>query len=259
MAPLMDRDNGPEGGYEDTPSYEALKKAGVLTTKFRRTSIEDIFTGVDRRANSSSGANWNAKFKSCWCLPGIGCLIYNATHIETFVPAGHVGFLMDEQNNYLFMQPGMHNISSIYMRETMKPQALRGHISHGNRTIVIVDQGYLGLAVDNGQPVLLPPGIHVWTSESLHYKEAVALDNHIVKLGPMTLVTVDEGYAAVTQDNGKQRVLPGGHTHLLRHKNHKVALLGGLRSTLLRGLVERRHRENLVCVTAPVHPTLVAV
>jgi len=37
----------------------------------------------------------------------------------------------------------------------------------------------------------------------------------------MTLVTVDEGYAAVTQDNGKQCVLPGGHTHLLRHKNHK--------------------------------------
>ena len=37
------------------------------------------------------------------------------------------------------------------------PMPLRGHIQHGNRTIVIVEQGYLGLAMDNGQPVLLPP------------------------------------------------------------------------------------------------------
>jgi len=32
-------------------------------------------------------------------------------------------------------------------------------------------------------------------------------------------LTVDEGYAAVTQNNGKQHILPGGHTHLLDHKN----------------------------------------
>merc|ERR1719443_1376489 len=107
--------------------------------------------------------------KSCWFIPGIGCCIYNTTHIETFVPAGHVGFLMNEKNEYLFMQPGMHNIKTCFTRQTRSPKKLRGHIEHGNRTIVIVDQGY----------------------------------------------------AAVTQDNGKQVVLPGGHTHLLTHKNHK--------------------------------------
>merc|ERR1719473_2153566 len=95
----------------------------------------------------------------------------------------------------------MHNIQSVFMKQTGQPRPLRGHLVHGNRTIVIVEQGFLGFAQDNGQPVLL--------------------DDHIVDLGPMTLVTVDEGYAAVTQDNGKQCVLPGGHTHLLRHKNHK--------------------------------------
>merc|ERR1719379_1382443 len=114
----------------------------------------------------------------------------------------------------------MHNIPTCFM--VMKGvQPLRGHVTHGNRTIVIVEQGYLGYAQDNGQPVLLPPGIHVWTSESLFFVRPVALDDHIVNLGPMTLVTVNEGYSAVTQDNGKQCVLPGGHTHLLRHKNHK--------------------------------------
>ena len=35
------------------------------------------------------------------------------------------------------------------------------------------------------------------------------------------LVTVDEGYAAVTQNNGRQLVLDGGDCHFLNHKNWK--------------------------------------
>jgi len=206
--------------YEDTPAYEVLKKAGVLETKYRRETIDDIFTGTDIKANSTRGNDIWQRAKSCYCVPGLGCCVYHATHIETFVPAGHVGKIMNDRNEYLFMQPGMHNISTCLMK-MQGVQPLRGHVTHGNRTIVIVEQGYLGYAQDNGQPVLLPPGVHVWTSESLFFVKPVPLDDHIVDLGPMTLVTVDEGYAAVTQDNGKQCVLPGGHTHLLRHKNHK--------------------------------------
>jgi hypothetical protein len=41
----------------------------------------------------------------------------------------------------------------------------------------------------------------------------------VVELGPYTILTVDEGYAAVTQNNGKQMVLPGGASHFLNHKN----------------------------------------
>ena len=147
--------------------------------------------------------------------------IYHCTHVELFVPAGHVGLLMNSKNEYLFAQPGMHNISSVFLRTTSPPRPLRGLVQHGNRTIVIIEQGYIGYAMDNGQPVLLPPGIHVWTSESLYFMNQVPLNDHMVELGPYTLVTVDEGYAAVTQDNGKQRVLKGGNTHLLTHKNWK--------------------------------------
>ena len=35
------------------------------------------------------------------------------------------------------------------------------------------------------------------------------------------MLTVDEGYAAVTQNNGKQCVLSGGHSHFLNHVNWK--------------------------------------
>jgi hypothetical protein len=129
--------------------------------------------------------------------------------------------MMDEENRYLFAQPGMHNIRSCFTKEASAPKALRTHIQHGNRTIVVVEQGYIGYAMDNGHPVLLPPGIHVWTSESLYFEKSVPLDDHVIYLGPYTILTVDEGYTAVTQNNGKQMVLPGGQTHFLNHKNWK--------------------------------------
>jgi len=217
-----------DSNYEDTPAYAALQKAGLLCTEFRRNSIDDIFTGDDLRANSTKQRDMWKRFKcGYYFLPGIGPLIYRATHLELFVEASHVGLLMNEKNEYLFAQPGMHNISSMFIKSVGRPVPLTGdgvrgvHIQHGNRTICIVEQGFIGYAVDNGQPVLLPPGIHVWTSESRKFIRSVALNDHKIDLGPYTLVTVDEGYAAITQNNGKQCVLPGGHTHLLVHKNWK--------------------------------------
>lgn len=212
--------------YEDTPAYASLQKAGLLCTEFRRMSIDDIFTGDDLRANSSKKNNVWKRLKYGYYF-GVGVPLYKLTHLELFVEASHVGLLMDEKNNYLFAQPGMHNINSMFIKTVGNPKPLTGdgvsgvHIRHGNRTICIVEQGFIGYAIDNGQPVLLPPGIHVWTSESRKFIRQVALNDHMIELGPYTLVTVDEGYAAITQNNGKQCVLPGGHTHLLSHKNWK--------------------------------------
>ena len=171
------------------------------------------------RSSDKSNNLWQRLKWGYCCVVGIP--LYHASHIEMFIPAGHVGLLMNEKNQYLFAQPGMHNIRSLFLKVTSPPMPLRGLAQHGNRTIVIIEQGYIGYAMDNGQPVLLPPGIHVWTSESLFFQKQVPLNDHLVALGPYTLCTVDEGYAAVTQDNGKQRVLKGGFTHLLSHKNWK--------------------------------------
>jgi len=201
---------------------QVMRTNGLLTSKYRRQSVEDIFTGTDLKANTDAIANIRSRFlHGYYCCPLLGCMIYGATHTEMFVPAGHVGLMMDEQSNYLFAQPGMHNIASCFTKQTHEPMALRTHIQHGNRTIVVVEQGYIGYAMDNGHPILLPPGIHVWTSESLYFEKSVALDDHVIYLGPYTILTVDEGYAAVTQNNGKQMVLPGGRTHFLNHKNWK--------------------------------------
>ncbi len=205
---------------EDTPAYFALEKAGVLSTQYRRDSTAEIFTGEDIKANSDSYNNWKVWLSYNW-LPVIGCIAHNFIVSEFFVEAGHVGLLMDSNSRYLFAEPGMHNISDPFMQIVGDSVPLIGHIEHGDRTIVIVEQGFIGYASDNGQPVLLPPGIHVWMSNSLRFVKSHPLDDHCIKFGPYTLLTVDEGYAAVTQNNGKQVILPGGHTHFLSHKNWK--------------------------------------
>merc|ERR1719296_61401 len=206
---------------EDTPAYRTLLNANLLTTKYRKNCFDDIFVGTDLKANSSKSNDLMQKCKfGYFCCPVIGCALYAATHAEFFVPAGHVGLLLNEKQEYLFAQPGMHNISSCYVSHSNTERLPNNdQLQHGNRVILVVEQGFIGLAFDNGQPVLFPPGIHVWTSETLRYKEAIPLDQNVAKLGPYTLLTVDEGYAAVTQNNGKQQILMGGHTWLLDHKN----------------------------------------
>merc|ERR1719198_1000163 len=94
-------------------------------------------------------------------------------------------------------------------------------VQNGDQWIVVVPQGFIGLAEDMGQPVLLPPGMHQWSSATMHYDRCVDLTEPVIPLGPYTLLTVDKGYEAVTQNNGKQEVLAGGEVHLLTHRNHK--------------------------------------
>ena len=38
-------------------------------------------------------------------------------------------------------------------------------------------QGYIGLAEDMGQPVLLPPGMHQWNSSTLSFKSNGAVSS----------------------------------------------------------------------------------
>jgi len=102
-------------------------------------------------------------------------------------------------------------------------------IEHGNRTIVTVPQGFVGLAFDRGQPILLSPGLHQWKSDTLKLNEIIDLSADVIRIGPFTLLTVDEGYAAITQDNGKQRILAGGATHMLTHRNWKFEKLISLK------------------------------
>jgi len=84
---------------------------------------------------------------------------------------------------------------------------------------VTVDQGSIGYCTERGQPVLLPPGMHQWKSSTLKFERLIDLNQPVIQVGPWTLLTIDQGYMAVTQDNGKQVILPGGSVYLLTHRN----------------------------------------
>lgn len=121
---------------------------------------------------------------------------------------------------YTFYGEGVHVVASPFV--SLREENVRlteGAITHGTRALVTVSQGFVGLAHDRGQPVLLPPGMHQWNSDTMEFERLIDLSTSVIRMGPYTLVTVDEGYAAVTQDNGQQKILDGGKAHMLTHRN----------------------------------------
>jgi hypothetical protein len=198
---------------ENSPAYRALNAAKLLTSKFRiKNSLEiELY-----QANSSLGSNYLKRF---FC--GIACLPYECTAASNFqVDDGNIMPAM-QSSEYVFYGPGIHRVIDPFTSRTRQVSLKDDLIVWGNRTIVTVPQGFIGLCEDRGQPVLLPPGMHQWKSDTLKFVQKVDLAKHVIELGPWTLVTVDEGYAAVSQDNGRQVVLEGGKTHMLTHRQWK--------------------------------------
>lgn len=189
---------------EHSAAYRAVEP--LLTTKYRIDDAENIRAIAP---NSSRLAN----LFCCFCRP---------CGVRTFdVPRGKVRLCEDGSGNYEIYGPGVHKVNNLFMRVWDDVSVTDETILHGDRTIVTIKQGNIGFCEDMGQPVLLPPGLHEWQSQTLKFQRSVDLNNTIIRLGPYTVLTVDEGYCAVTQNNGQQAILQGGATHLLDHRNWK--------------------------------------
>merc|ERR1711939_299042 len=197
-------------GFEESPAYNVL--SGMLEVKHR---VNDITQLNLIEANSGRFFNWaveNFTWPCCTC-----CFVRSFE-----VPNGHIRLAEDGEGNFMIFGPGVHFVRNMFM--VLEPDSIpltRELITWGDRTIVTVKQGHIGYAEDVGQPVLLPPGLHEWRSSTLKFHHHVDLNNTFIKLGPLTIIPVDEGYSAITQNNGIQMVLPGGNTHLLNHRNWK--------------------------------------
>jgi len=203
---------------EQSPAYRALKDQGLLETSYRVDSPEEI-EGI--RPNSSMWSNTCKR--ACLCSMGIIPGIVDSYTTRQFsVSDGNLRCGRDRSGTFFFFLPGVHRVVDPFTSVDSKDTPLTDNtIINGNRSIVTIGQGYIGLCHDRGQPVLLPPGMHQWKSDTLKFEKAIDLAQHVIYLGPYTLLTVDEGYAAITQDNGKQRMLEGGKMHMLTHRNWK--------------------------------------
>ena len=127
---------------EDTPSYAILNHYGLLTTKYRTGDFDDLFEAKDLRANSSLSKNLMRRcLFGYYCIPCIGCCMYNIFNTEVTVPAGHVAMFTNNDNDYIFAQPGVHNISGLFTKMTGRAVSVnKEEIIHGNRVIVTIPQ-----------------------------------------------------------------------------------------------------------------------
>lgn len=196
---------------EDSPSYEVLRQHDLLTDKYRiarETDLELVPQNSTRLANALSVV-------FCCPMAFVGAL-------QTFqVPNGNLRQAYDGRQNYSFYGPGVHRVADPFYSFGQVVNYANTTIVHGDRTIVTVPQGFVGYCTERGQPVLLPPGMHQWRSAMLKFERVIDLNNCVIPLGPWTLLTIDQGYMAVTQDNGRQIILDGGSVYLLTHRNWK--------------------------------------
>lgn len=217
----------------ETPAYKVLRKHHLLNSEFSVPHVSEDGHELGAKVGNSSVAANLALNIFCWPF---SCCFHTFTTNQ-----GRIQLVEDGRGNFLFYGAGVHRIcdpfykvhkSRMYANATAgmgiprddrlanKNEAV-GPIIHGDRTIVVVEQGFIGFALDKGQPVLLPPGLHQWKSATMEFIRCYDLNNNVIRMGPLTLVTVDEGYAAVTEDNGRQKILDGGETYLLTHRNWK--------------------------------------
>lgn len=191
---------------EGSPAYRAVES--LLTTKYRIDGAQHIHTEPPNATR----------------LGNMCCCLLRCCGIRTFeVPRGTVRLAEDGSGNYQIFGPGVHRVKNLFMSLGANVPVSDGDVPivHGDRSVVTIKQGHIGYCEDMGQPVLLPPGLHEWQSQTLKFKHSVDLNNTCIRLGPYTVLTVDEGYCAVTQNNGQQVILKGGETHLLNHRNWK--------------------------------------
>merc|ERR1711977_67752 len=194
------------GGKESSPAYRAVE--ALLTNKYRIDGAEQI----------------HAEPPNATRLGNLCCCLFRCCGVRTFdVPRGQIRLAEDGSGNFQIFGPGVHRVKNLFMSIGHNVPVSDGDVPivHGDRSVVTIKQGSIGYCEDMGQPILLPPGLHEWQSQTLKFKHSVDLNNTIIRLGPYTVLTVDEGYCAVTQNNGQQVILKGGETHLLNHRNWK--------------------------------------
>ena len=189
---------------EDSPSYEILQKHSMLTKQYR------VATELDLNMRAPNSTRLVNTVLGCICCP-LMCFFHAFE-----VPSGSLKTAYDGRGNFLFFGPGVHRLLDPYFTVYRKTLPITTPtIKLGDQTIVTVEQGYIGYCMERGQPVLLPPGMHQWQSQTLTFERLIDLNQPVIELGPWTLLTIDQGYMAVTQDNGKQVILDGGSVYLL--------------------------------------------
>lgn len=225
VAPEPAAGAAPDQERMEDKSGTAMKSAAYLTLISNGLICNDFMVDQAEALETMPGT-WDVTMSMIVSAATLPLCCHLCCTLNVFVVnPGCVRTGMHADGRFLFWGPGVHVRNSLWHTVDSGDRQITGEpIIHGTKAIITVDQGFVGLAIQQGQPVLLPPGLHQWDSPTMVFKEIIDLSSKLIKMGPYTLVTVDQGYAAITQDNGKQKVLEGGKSYMLTHQNWKFEL-----------------------------------
>jgi regulator of protease activity HflC (stomatin/prohibitin superfamily) len=198
----------------DSKAYRALQEANLICNKH---SVKDFDSIEFIPGTWDITQSMCLQALCCLCLQGCGQLRFLTVEPGCVQIGGH------SDGTNLYFGPGVHVLVKIWKNVQGRQQRISEEtvVTNGTKAIVIVQQGFVGLAFEKGEPVLLPPGVHQWDNPDLNFDKMIDLASKQITMGPYTLVTVEEGYAAITIDNGKQKILTGGKSYMLTHQNWK--------------------------------------
>jgi len=158
------------------------------------------------------------KAAGCTLIPGLGWF-YGLASMK-LVDAGEIGMVMNSGRPEL-LGPGWHCIAEPLRKWNGKKRLSEQVIKFGTKEIITVKDGFIGLAWDRGEPVLLPPGMHQWDSDTLKFEKVFDRRTNF-QAGPFTFCTVQKGDVGVSFDRGELALLPAGY-HVLKHALHKFS------------------------------------
>lgn len=90
----------------------------------------------------------------------------------------------------------------------------QNHITEGTFTMVRVSRGQIGLAVENGKPVLLAEGLHVYNSVLFTFKEFKEVSSEHIEHMSCNVIRVPKGSFGKVMEQGRPKLLPEG-THAI--------------------------------------------
>jgi regulator of protease activity HflC (stomatin/prohibitin superfamily) len=144
----------------------------------------------------------------CCLLPIAGCCyIYNH---QVLVNEGEYGFTKNN-GHFQILLPGRHYLLSPLQQIQNTHSQGADIITVGQYiTIVRIQTGYFGFALENGKPLILLPGLHCYASATFVYFKTESQGMPQTLFGPIKMFTVNSGAARICYSGGKVSIFKEG-------------------------------------------------
>lgn len=130
----------------------------------------------------------------------------------TLVPVGHVRVVRNN-GRVEIVGPGRYRLKIIhkcFAKWGRLWPLTEDSISDGSFTMVRCRRGQLGLAIENGRPVILDEGLHVYNSPLFSFLRFVPMDSEYINHMSYNVIRVPKGCFGKIWEQGVAKLLPQG-------------------------------------------------